>query len=392
MNITQRIASIDITRAVTMLLMIFVNDLWTLHNIPSWLEHTAAKDDGMGLADTVFPAFLFIVGMSIPYAIASRIKKGDSRLQLFRHVLERSVALIVMGLFLVNGGYLNEVQTGLSRNAWNVICCVCFILVWNQYPTTFPRVAVNILKAIGLATLALLAYICRGGADGQLFSTYWWGILGLIGWAYLVSALVYVLGRGSLLATVFAWLAFMGCSMAAHARLTPSDSLLRLLLDPLEDGAMPALVLAGVLVSQLFRQYTAAGRWQALTGVLAALALVWLAAGFATRPVWGISKILATPSWVLICSALTTLLFIALYWLCDLKQKAHWFNIIRPAGSDTLLCYLVPYFVYAVMAVTHMTGLIRLGGITGLLKSLLFAIIIIQITRGLAKAGIRLKL
>lgn len=392
MNIQQRIASIDITRAVTMLLMIFVNDLWTLRNIPSWLGHTAAKDDGMGLADTVFPAFLFIVGMSIPYAIASRIKKGDSRLQLLRHVLERSVALILMGLFLVNGGYLNEVQTGLSRNAWNVICCVCFILVWNQYPTTYPRVAVNILKAIGLATLALMAYICRGGTEGQMFSTYWWGILGLIGWAYLVSALVYVLGRGSLLVNVLAWLAFTGFSMAAHGHLTPPGSLLRLLLDPLEDGAMPSLVLAGVIVSQLFRQYTAAGRWQALTGILAAIALVWLVAGFATRPVWGISKILATPSWVLICSALTTLLFIALYWLCDLQQKAHWFNIIRPAGSDTLLCYLVPYFVYALMAATHVTGLIRLSGIAGLLKSFLFAIIVIQIARGLSKAGIRLKL
>ena len=61
---TQRIASIDITRALTMLLMIFVNDLWSLSNIPAWLEHTAAQEDGMGVADAVFPAFLFIVGMS----------------------------------------------------------------------------------------------------------------------------------------------------------------------------------------------------------------------------------------------------------------------------------------------------------------------------------------
>ena len=68
----QRIASIDILRAVTMLLMIFVNDLWTLKGIPLWLEHTQANDDGMGLADSVFPAFLFIVGLSIPYAIAAR--------------------------------------------------------------------------------------------------------------------------------------------------------------------------------------------------------------------------------------------------------------------------------------------------------------------------------
>ena len=58
---TQRLASIDVFRALTMLLMIFVNDLGTLTNIPLWLEHTKAAEDGMGLADTVFPAFLFIV-------------------------------------------------------------------------------------------------------------------------------------------------------------------------------------------------------------------------------------------------------------------------------------------------------------------------------------------
>ena len=58
---SNRLKSIDILRALTMLLMIFVNDLWTLTDIPGWLEHKAAHDDGMGLADVVFPAFLFIV-------------------------------------------------------------------------------------------------------------------------------------------------------------------------------------------------------------------------------------------------------------------------------------------------------------------------------------------
>ena len=55
-----RIASIDILRALTMVLMIFVNDLWSLTNIPDWLGHVERGVDGMGLADTVFPAFLFI--------------------------------------------------------------------------------------------------------------------------------------------------------------------------------------------------------------------------------------------------------------------------------------------------------------------------------------------
>ena len=68
------IASIDILRALNMVLMIFVNDLWSLKDIPAWLGHVERGVDGMGLADAVFPAFLFIVGLSLPYAINNRRK------------------------------------------------------------------------------------------------------------------------------------------------------------------------------------------------------------------------------------------------------------------------------------------------------------------------------
>src|SRR5215216_3023200 len=77
-----RVASIDIVRALTMVLMIFVNDLGSLKNIPTWLEHVKPGVDGIGLADVVFPAFLFIVGLSLPFAVDSRRKKGDTELQL----------------------------------------------------------------------------------------------------------------------------------------------------------------------------------------------------------------------------------------------------------------------------------------------------------------------
>ena len=64
-----RIASIDILRALTMLLMIWVNDFFTLIDIPKWLTHASATEDYMGFSDVIFPLFLFIVGLSIPFAI-----------------------------------------------------------------------------------------------------------------------------------------------------------------------------------------------------------------------------------------------------------------------------------------------------------------------------------
>ncbi len=392
MTPTQRIASIDITRALTMLLMIFVNDLWSLQNIPRWLEHTAAQEDGMGLADAVFPAFLFIVGMSIPYATANRIKKGDNTIQLLRHVIERSIALLVMGLFPVNGEYLNAEATGMSRGVWNIICCTCFILIWNQYPATWPKTVQYILKGAGIAVLLILAWLCRGGDDAQRFSTYWWGILGLIGWAYFASALIYVLGRGKFPVVLTGWIVFSGLSMATHAHLLPRGTFLSTLLGPLDNGAMPSLVMGGTLVSMIFRSYTAAGKWKSVIPLLLGIAVVLATAGLLTRPIWEISKIRATPSWVLICSALTIGLFVITYWLGDLQQKAHWFRIIKPAGTDTLLCYLIPYFAYAVLTMTGVFSMEALSGWVGILKSLLFAVLMIQIAGLLNKAGIRLKL
>ena len=62
-------------RGLTMFLMVLVNDLWSVGKVPTWIGHTAATQDGMGLADIVFPMFLFSVGMSIPYALERRFSK-----------------------------------------------------------------------------------------------------------------------------------------------------------------------------------------------------------------------------------------------------------------------------------------------------------------------------
>ncbi|MCU0385101.1 MAG: heparan-alpha-glucosaminide N-acetyltransferase domain-containing protein [Flavihumibacter sp.] len=118
-----RVASIDVLRALTMFGMIFVNDLWTLKDIPHWLEHVAADADGMGFADIVFPGFLFIVGMSIPFAVRNRQAKGDNKQQLALHILQRGLALLLMGVFLVNGENINETATGLSRGAGSLLWC-----------------------------------------------------------------------------------------------------------------------------------------------------------------------------------------------------------------------------------------------------------------------------
>jgi hypothetical protein len=388
-----RVASIDILRALTMILMIFVNDLWSLKDIPEWLGHVASGVDGIGLADIVFPAFLFIVGLSLPFAIDGRISKGDTDSQLVKHVVMRSIALLVMGVFLVNGETINTEATGMARYVWNTVCCLSFILIWNSYPKTLNQNLVYALKGIAIVVLIVFAFIYRGGSAENIerFAPQWWGILGLIGWAYLASGLITIFARRNILIITFAWIFFAGLSMLFHARLVPD--FLSFIPNAILGGTLTGLTLGGVLTAMIFQYYRQREDHKTITIVFITFSLLLIVLCVITRPYWGLAKLGATPAWLFLCSAFTILGFIVIYWLADVLGKANWFSFIKPAGTDTLLCYLIPYFAYATTNVlgVHLPEIILAGGI-GLIKSLLFALLCVVITGGLNRFGVKLKL
>lgn len=388
-----RLTSIDILRALTMMLMIFVNDLWSLKNIPEWLGHVASGVDGIGLADVVFPAFLFIVGLSLPYAVNNRRRKGDSDVQLMWHILQRTFALLVMGVFLVNGESINAEATGIPRLLWNTICCICFIILWTTYSKDASRVLIYSLKGIAVAVLLYLALQYRGGPNDSIyyFGPRWWGILGLIGWAYLASSLIVVWSRNNLKVLVGAWIFFALLSMIFHAELIPG--FLRFIPEPIIGGTLTGLTLGGALLATVFEVYRSKGDNKMITIIFLVSAAVLVGLSVITRPYWGLAKLGATPAWLFLCSAFTILAFLVVYWLTDVYRKSNWFVIIKPAGTDTLLCYLIPYFAYAF---TNFVGFhlpeAMLTGPVGLIKSFLFAILCALITGVLIRVGIRLKL
>lgn len=86
-------------------------------------------------------------------------------------------------------------------------------------------------------------------------------------------------------------------------------------------------------------------------------------------------------------------MFLIIYWIADLKGKAKWFNIIKPAGTNTLTCYMLPYYAYAVVVLLGLSLPASLleGGI-GLIKSFLFALLMVVLTGVFGKWGLRLKL
>lgn len=391
-----RLVAIDILRALTMLLMIFVNDLWSLTNIPGWLEHTKAADDGMGLADTVFPAFLFITGMSIPLAVAHRRSKGDTNGQILMHILIRGIALLVMGVWLVNGESLNEEATGMKRVVWNVISWTCFIILWNTWSDKVNKKLLTALKVVAVIILIILAWIYRGGYGDKVdrFETQWWGILGLIGWAYLVSAVIYTLSKNKMSIILAAWLLFNFLCIAGHAGWFSSIHFLNIILGPLGGGSMPAFVTGGALTTMIFLHYRDKGEIGKMFITLFIFGVFLIAFGFYLRQFWGgISKIRATPSWVLICSGITVIMFLIVYRIADMAGKAKWFDIIKPAGTNTLTSYMLPYWAYAVVVLLNLSlpAALLNGGI-GLIKSFLFSLLMVVLTGVVGKWGLKLKL
>lgn len=383
---TKRIASIDIFRALTMFFMIFVNDIPGLREIPHWLRHAASTEDMLGFSDLIFPGFLFAMGISIPFAIEKRFEKGDSLLQVLRHIAERTIALLVMGVFLVNTENMDGASMPISGNWFNLLLILAFFLIWNVYPKADkPKKYIFLSARTAGAAILVFLFLIYKGMDGAAFGPQWWGILGLIGWTYLVSAVTYLITRRNLSYICTAWLLFLTLAVGTHAEtfslpFIPSDMTLH------------ALGVSGVFTSVLLSHYTVAKQPRNFIILLCGIGVVMFIAFLATHNYWIISKIQATPSWLFACTALFFPLFGLVYWLTDIKGKTDWFALIKPAGTATLTCYLIPYIWYNVQGLLGWNYPAFLGaGIPGLIKSLVFSLIIVQITGLLVKGGIRLK-
>ncbi len=390
---TKRILSIDIFRAVTMLLMVFVNDLWTLHSVPGWLEHASANEDGMGLSDIVFPAFLFIVGLSIPFAIGSRMTRGDSTYSILFHILKRTLALVLMGFFMVNKeNFNNQVPHNLT-SIWGILMIVAFFLIWNNYESKkiFGRIPVWLFQAAGIAILLLLAVTYRGGTpdDPQWMRPHWWGILGLIGWAYLVCAGIYLFSKNRMWIIIMAWVILNAMNLLEVAG--DGIPLPRLLL--IVSASNHVLVMSGVLITLIYLRMRDRDRIEIFELIVVLLAALYIVYGFAIRPYGGISKIMATPSWTAICAGISMVVFLVIFIIADVLHYSKWASIIMPAGQSTLTCYLVPGLLYPVVyPLQQLLPDSLLTGLAGLAKSLLFALVVVIITGWLQKIHIRLKI
>lgn len=399
---SQRIASVDIFRALTMLIMLWVNDFAGMAGIPHWLCHAGMDEDMLGFSDLVFPAFLFCVGMSIPFAIRTRYRKGDSHLQVLTHIAVRTAALLIMGVFSMN---LKGVEGGLSRQTFTLLAVAGYFLLWNVYPKRngrAPRWTI-LLKALGAALLIFL--VIYKDCNGTSFKVGWWGILGLIGWSYLACALIYIFTNGKFKSVVTAWAAVILLCLLNSAPFIPKEFFSRAIILGFYPGGWThvALTASGMVASAMLMRYVeetsgeeASVRSKSARRMLVRfflIALLMFLLGLISHKVWIVSKILATPTWFFFCTAIYFPLFALLYWVADIKGKQRWARLTAPAGTATLTCYTIPYIWYAVQQMLGLRWPAALSsGTLGLVRSMIFAFIIIFLTWIFGKCRIKMKI
>jgi predicted acyltransferase len=423
----ERIASVDALRGLIILLMIFVNDVAGVGRAPSWLKHVGVNADAMTLPDVVFPAFLFIVGMSIPLSLQRASASGQTKARLLLKVLARTFALLVMGVMMVNG----ESHNPWYRGSWGLLAYLAMILTFISPPrgSSIRGQAWLVIRGTGMVALIVLALVYRTEkgqplvlgpllmpGDTVWLRHSWWGILGLIGWAYLTASLIYLaigrrrewlIGATALLALLYVaehkglfsrvdsreWLAWAAPVIRqvesvfqwVGSHVSIGESL----------GSLASISMAGCCLGSIIapgsemRTHGERLRWTVGFGLwLAAAALLF-------DPLFGLNKIRATPAWCFTCALLTTGTWAVLYWLMDVRKYRAWSFVVRPAGVNPLLAYILHPMLFLVAEITGIPLWFYkspdLPLFVNILGCLAMALFVVALTGFVTRLGYRMK-
>ncbi len=172
-KLPERLQSLDVLRGFDMLWIIGGGALiialaettkwgW-LQIIADQMEHV--KWDGFHFEDLIFPMFMFISGVAIPYAITAKVEQGVKRRLLFRKILKRGIILVLLGL-LYNGvlknGFSNmRVASVLAQIGLGYLFAASIVLYTKSFNT---RLAWLIGILSGIAILQLLVPVPGYGA------------------------------------------------------------------------------------------------------------------------------------------------------------------------------------------------------------------------------------
>ncbi|MCA9100099.1 MAG: DUF5009 domain-containing protein [Planctomycetales bacterium] len=111
---TERLTSLDAYRGLAMFLMVGevlhfcqVSAAVPTSKVWAWLCHHQSHVAWVGLSihDMIQPSFSFMVGVALPFSLASRHAKGQSQLRMTLHAWWRAAVLVALGIFLRSQGH-----------------------------------------------------------------------------------------------------------------------------------------------------------------------------------------------------------------------------------------------------------------------------------------------
>jgi heparan-alpha-glucosaminide N-acetyltransferase len=397
-----RVISIDAARGLVMFTMIFVNDMAGVSHsvVPDWMRHFHGKS-GITFVDMVFPAFLFIVGMSIPSALGRRVLAAEPTWKIFLHVIARTLSLLIIGVMMVNDESPGTNMSSLSPDMWTTLMFLSAIFAFCSVKNRWQWIA-SVVRALGAIGLVVLAFMFRGDKGQPIITlspfvihTSWFGILGLIAWAYLVGTIVYLTFRNHRVA-------LLGC-MVLLLCLYPADKagafdgfwLNRYVGVGDMLGALPSITVGGLLLASILPPsgtLDLPARLRFTTWfILGCAAGAWLLTGL-----YGINKNAATPAWCLWACVITAVVWLIFHCLCDLGPVHPIGRIFALAGQNVLLAYLLSEMLPSLLTLLRVDQwydkVSEIGLTAAIIRSAGMAVFLLAATVGLNRVGFRLKI
>jgi heparan-alpha-glucosaminide N-acetyltransferase len=292
-----RLTSLDAYRGFIMLLLVSEGfGLGALKSHPQWSWLAAQFDhaawEGCTFWDLIQPAFTFMVGVAMPFALARRIAQGATTAALFRHVLWRAFLLIALSNLYSNWGP----RTGLKLQLINVLSQIalgyvlCFLITRLKFPA-------QVAAAVALLAGYWALFAVFPGPDGP------WSKTGNIGGVIDLKLLGYNYSG------YYTTINFVGNAVT---------------------------ILFGCWAGALLRMNRPHGF---KLKVLAVCAAASFALGLGLQPFVPMVKRLWTDSFTFFSAGWVILMLMAFYWLIDVKQVKRWAFPFLVLGTNSLFIY-----------------------------------------------------
>ena len=341
----KRMASIDAYRGFVMLLMMgevlsFEKVSKALPNSGFWsflsYHQSHVEWVGCSLHDLIQPSFSFLVGVAVPYSIASRIGKGESQSTMIFHALRRSLVLILLGIFLRS---MHAQQTNFTfEDTLTQIGLGYFFLFLLGFSSTKTQIITLIVLLLGYF-MAFALYPLPDAAFNYAEA----GVQQ--NWSYNLSGFAAHWNKNTNLAWAFdRW--FLNIFPRPSTFLFNGGGYTTLSFIPTL-GTMILGLIAGI---QLKRDYAPSENIKKFLIIGISLILTgWLLNALNICP--NVKRIW-TPTWTLFSGGWCFLLFTLFYWSIDVfpkgipsRETSKWYFILLVIGANSIAAYIIAHTI-----------------------------------------------